>query len=145
MPDIDDLMGGEPSAHPLLSDAEIDAAKKKARDQIMKAKKDAAILSLIEDEKGRLLREEGLTTGDGVKDEQVKITVDLPEFCDKITFNGQPYWHGHTYQLPRHVADSMREVIQNTWRHQDREIDGKDLNAIYRRKGQTVLSPLRAA
>ena len=140
--DLDALMAAEAAgAHPVLSAKEVADAKAKARAAVDKARKDAATKQLIEQETVRLQREEGLVAGDPVADELVKLTVDLPEHAANITVNMQPFWHGHTYDVPRHVANSLREQMQRAWAHQH-EIDGKNLTQHYQMARETVLSPV---
>ena len=144
--DLDAAMLAEVEAapvagHAILSDDEVAAAKKEARDAIEKERKAAATKALIADEKLRLQREEGLVSGDPVKDEIVTITVDLPEYSNSITINMEPFWHGHTYSVPRHVANSMKEQMQRAWIHQD-EIDGKSLAQNLQQRRDTVLTPV---
>ncbi len=47
-----------------------------------------------------------------------------------------------TYTVPQRVYNSMREIISNTWRHQE-EIDGKDRN-FYRKSKTVTLTPAAA-
>ena len=123
----------------ILTDKEIADAKAKARANIEKKAKDAATKKLIEDEELRLQREEGLITGDPAKDEYVNITIDLPEFCDRVTVDGAEFFHGHTYKMPRHQANSIRETMSRTWAHQS-EIEGKSLTQAYQARRLPVLS-----
>ena len=131
------------AGHAILSDAEVAAAKKEARDAIEKERKATAIKALIADEKLRLQREEGLVSGDPVKDEMVSLTVDLPEYSASIVINMQPFWHGHIYKVPRHVANSMKEQMQRAWIHQD-EIDGKSLAQNLQQRREVVMTRINA-
>lgn len=146
-PTLADLVGDDkqaaetkPLPASILTDAEIAAAKAEARRRVEQSMKDAAMAKLIEEEEHRLKREEGLRTGKADMDEPVDIMIDLAEFCDRITVNGVSYFHGHTYSVPRHVANSLRETMQRTHRHQ-MEIDGKGLEEAYRRTAPVALSP----
>lgn len=118
---------------PLLSEAEIAAIKLQARQDILKAKKADARAELLKAETQRLRVEEGMTTGNAHSDEIVNITIDVAQFAPNILINNQPYWHGHTYAVPRHVADTLRDVMYRTWGHQA-EIDGKSRQAFYAEK-----------
>lgn len=131
--------GEEARKHPLLSDAEYDAAVEKARAKVLEQQKDKAIAHLIEAETLRLQREEGLHSGDPVKDEEVNVRIDLPEFAAFLSINGLQFWHGHTYRQPRHVSDNLREMQQRAWDHQA-EIDGKSRLAGYRRPENPTIS-----
>ena len=128
------------SGHPVLTTAEIDAAKLEARAAVDKARKTAAIKAIIADETVRLKREEGLVTGATVNDEMVKITIDLPEYSASIILNQEPFYHGHTYTLPRHVAAGFKEIMQRAWAHQE-EIDGKSLAQSLQTRRDTVMTP----
>lgn len=160
-PSLAELMGDKPAApettaeaktkparaakpkdadEPLVTDDEIAAARAEAQRRVREAEKAAALARIIEEEEYRLKREQGQRTGVVDKDEQVSIHIDLAEFSDKIMLNGVQYWHGYTYEVPRHVADTLREIMQRTHRHQ-MEIDGKSLDEMYRRTAPVALSP----
>lgn len=112
--------------HPILTVEEQRAAIKKARDRVAKDNKAEALKALeqqhYDQERGR----GGLRTGDPVKDELVYITLDLAEHSDCLRINGHTFWHGQTYRLPRHVAESMREMQQRGHNHQ-LDLDGKGI------------------
>lgn len=140
--DIDAQLAAAAAAegkHDILSPKEIADAKAKARATVEKARKESAIKLLIEEETVRLQREEGLISGDPVADELVKITIDLPEHAANLTINGTPFWHTFTYEVQRHVANSLREQMARAWAHQH-EIDGKSLTQHYQMTRETVLS-----
>jgi hypothetical protein len=134
MAKIDDTFE-EPASEeaPLLTPAEITKIKEQARAEILATKKADLRKKLLAEETQRLRNEEGLTTGNRHADEIVAITVDVASFAPHICINGQAYWHGKTYMVPRHVADTLREQMWNTWRHQA-EIDGKSRAAFYAEK-----------
>lgn len=117
----------------VLTDAEVLDIRAKARADIMADKKGKLKQDMLAAEKQRLLREEGLTTGNGHQDEILSITIDVAAYAPYININGQCYWHGRTYQVPRHVADTLRDQMFMTWKHQN-QIDGKDANAFYAAK-----------
>ena len=123
--------GGEDA--PILSEKEIAAIKAEAKAKILAERKSAEKKKILEQETQRLKNEEGLVTGDGYKDEIVSITVDLAPFSPSININGRPYWHGRTYNVARHVADTIRDQMFQTWKHQN-EIDGKSLSDFYAKK-----------
>lgn len=143
-PTMADALGAEGpheaplAAHPLLSPAEVAAAMAKARESVEAKRRDAAIKSVIKAETERLEREEGLVTGDGVKDEMVTLHLDLAEHSSRITLSGTPYWHGHTYTVPRHVADTLREIQSRGHDHQS-EIEGKNPADRFRRPRNTII------
>lgn len=150
MPDPkDELFGdGKPAAtkaekqtepRSILTDEEIARAREIARERVAKALKEAETERIVAEEMQRIKAEEGKRTGRVDLDEEVQVTVDLAEFAAKLTINGQDYWHGYTYTVPRHVYDSMRDIMFRGHLHQN-ALDGKDLATFYRSKAQPVLS-----
>jgi hypothetical protein len=131
-----------PAAHPILTPQEVEEAKAEARAKIEAQRKKQAKARIIEEETQRLKTEDGLTTGDGVKDQMVRIALDLAPHTPYIAINSVPYYHGNTYVVPRHVADTLREAQQRGWRHQD-EIDGKSLTQHYQRVRQSTVSAVK--
>ncbi len=128
----------EPRLHPILSNADVLAARAKAKARLDKERHAAAMKAVEEAEAERLRVEEGLVTGDGAKDELVEMTLDLAQHSQNITLNGRPYWHGFTYKVPRHVADTLRDIQAQGWKHQD-VVDGKDLTQHYQANRKTFL------
>jgi len=124
--DIDAELASARVGAGLLTADEIEGAKAKARTKVEAERKKAALARIEAEETDRLKVEEGLVTGDEAKDEMVNITIDLPEYATDIKINMRPYWHGHTYLVPRHVADTLREQMAASNRHQ-MEIEGKGL------------------
>lgn len=118
---------------PLFTEKELAAIKADARAEIMADKKKAAKAQLLAAEKDRLRREEGLTTGNSHADEIVNIRIDLAPFAANVLVNGQAYWHGRMYPVPRHVANSLQETMFNTWKHQG-TIKGESLTEFYAKK-----------
>lgn len=116
--------------HSVLSNAEVLAARAKARKKVEAERKAKMLEAIEEEETKRLRREEGLTTGVGSKDEIVNVTIDLAPFSPRITVNFDHYEHGHTYPVPRHVADTLAEQMARTWQHED-EVKGRSLREHY--------------
>lgn len=129
------------SGHPVLTNDEVAKAKADARAAVEKERKAAAIKQIVAEETSRLRREEGLVSGDAVKDEMVKVTIDLPEYSASIRVNGEDFYHGSTYTVPRHVANSFKEIMQRAWLHQE-EIDGKTLAQNMLTRRDTKLTPV---
>lgn len=128
--------------HPILTNAEVEEAKAEAKEKVLEAQRKAAKKKIVDDEMQRLRTEEGLVTGDGTKDQMVRISLDLAPHSPFIVLNHRPYYHAQTYPVPRHVAETLREIQQRGWRHQD-EIDGKTLSEHYQRARSTGLSPVK--
>lgn len=125
--------------HPILTNAEVLEAQAKARSKIDKERRVAAMREVEERETHRLKVEEGLTTGIGQEDERVKFTVDLPEWAPWIAVNGEPYWHGYTYDVPRHVSRSLSEQSQRAWRADD-QTEGKSIAQQLQNKRHSVIN-----
>jgi hypothetical protein len=130
--DIDLGLGNEEiRLHPILSNEEVLAARARARKKVEAERKLAAIEALEVQETERLRLEEGLTTGVGVLDEIVNVTIDLPPFAPDIKVNfHQTFVHGYTYPVPRHQADTLREQMARAWRHED-EVKGRSFREHY--------------
>lgn len=138
-PTLADAVAAEASTHPILSAEEVEAARAKARALIETKRKKAATDALIAEETRRLEQEEGLVTGNEVKDEMVSIHLDLAEHSSRIVLSGTPYYHGQTYTVPRHVADTLREIQSRGHDHQS-EIEGKNIADRFRRPRNTVIN-----
>jgi hypothetical protein len=112
--------------HPLLTNSEVLDIRAQARDAVLAKQKAAAKKDLLARETRRLAEEEGVSgaTGNPELDEPVTISLDLAEHSANIVVNGRPYWHGHTYTVPRHIANSLAEIQFRGWDHQ-RVLDGK--------------------
>lgn len=120
---------------PALTEKEIKAIVKRARDEVEKEYRDKLKAKLLDEEKKK--QREALSMADnshlnGPLSDLVRITIEIPEFSNApwIQVNqphGLCYLHGQTYTLPRHVANSLRETMQRMRAHQN-EIDGKRRN-----------------
>jgi hypothetical protein len=133
----------EERLHPLLSNAEVEEIRAEARAKLEKERLAAAKKSLLAEETERLRMEEGLVTG-GPSDEMVEITIVLAQHSDRLLINMRPYWHGRTYRVPRHVANSMREMMFRGERHES-EIKGNSMASFYMNARETKLSPVKGS
>ena len=106
----------------ILSPAEIQAARDEAHKRFNTTAKKAAVEAVVADETRRLK----LKTGDGFKDEEIYLHVDLAPYTDRLIIDGATYLHGHSYKLPRHMVESMREMVQRTWDH-EADIKGESI------------------
>lgn len=131
--------------HPILTNEELATARAEAEKRVLAARHKAAYDRAISEEEDRLRREEGLTTGDPARDEPVWITIDLPTFTPYLMVNGpmgKIYWHGKSYKVARHVADSLSEMIHRAWREED-QMEGRDLLTTYRRRRESAINAAR--
>lgn len=62
--------------------------------------------------------------GKGLEESMHEITLDLPEFADRMRIDGVVYFHGASYTVGLGLYNVLREQVQRMWGHQD-EIDGK--------------------
>ncbi len=124
--------------HPILSNEEVETLRARARTQLEAEQKKSAEKQFLAEETQRLRREEGLSVG-GAKDEMVSIKLDLAPHSACLNVDGRPYWHNQTYELPRHIADSLREQMQRGWQHQN-QIEGKTTTEFYQRAKETHIT-----
>lgn len=134
----------EERLHPILTNDEVMAARMLARKSIDAERRAAAMKAIEAEETDRLRYEDGLTTGIGVQDELLDITIDLPPFTPCIMINhgrgGGVFWHGKTYHaVPRHIVDTLREQQWRAWRHED-AIDGKSITERLRIPRNTMIN-----
>ena len=129
--------------HPILSNEDVRAAQAKALKKVEDERRTAAMKAVEDLETERLRVEEGLTTGVREMDELVSVTIDLAPYAPSIVINngtgGNVYWQGRTYTVPRHVADSLAEMMSRSWKHED-QVDGKSIAQAYGRKRETVIN-----
>ena len=118
---------------PMFSAEDIAKIRAEAKAEILKDRKAAAKKDMIAKEKHRLQREEGLTVGNSHMDQIVSINIDLAPYANRILINGESYFHGQRYSLPRHVAMSLQETMFRTWQHQA-EIKGESYREFYAKK-----------
>lgn len=123
----------------ILSQADIEQIREKARKTVLAEMKKSAAAALLEQEIVNARREMGFQTDDDRKNEMVFCTIDLAEHSTCISINSFNYWHGQTYKVPRHVADTLAEIMARGHRHQD-ELDGKSLRQHYQKPRADVIS-----
>jgi hypothetical protein len=125
----------EERLHPVLSNAEVLEIRAAAARKLEEERHKAAKKQLEAETLAELRRDANLLTGDGIKDEIVTVTMDLAEHSACVNLDGRQYWHGQSYDVPRHVADTLRDIQARGWKHQD-EVDGKNLEAQHRANRQ---------
>ena len=126
-------------AEGLLTEKEVEALRARAAKTLFDEKKKRAEDVLYAEMLNDARREAGMLSGDEVKDEPVSITVDVAEYTYCVSVNGRQYVHGETYTVPRHVADTIREIMFRSHAHQT-EVDGKDPFYALRQPRGTHLS-----
>jgi hypothetical protein len=140
--DIDDILAGNA---PLISETEHDDILVEARARVREAMKDAERERLMAQAMERIRREEGQKTGEVDKDELVNVLIDVAEYAavsnssTGITVNGTQFQNGRTYQVPRHVAASLRDVMARSSEPQA-TIEGKPRHEYFRRANAKAIS-----
>lgn len=51
--------------------------------------------------------------------EEVLLNIELPPFADRIMLDGVIFMHGREYPMSRRKANSINEVMEMAWRHDD--------------------------
>lgn len=129
-----------PSPESLLTEEEKAEIRQQALDDVIAEKRRDAKKQLLEQEKAKLSARSGLKTGNPTKDELVTITVNVPEFVPHLWLNmphGQKYFHGHSYKVPRHVAETLAEMQSRAWDHEN-EIQGRK-KRDYRKRSPIIV------
>lgn len=102
----------------LLTDEERADIEKSAETVVAEERKKAAADALREKALRRARQAVGLEA------RMVTDRLNLAEHSDKLVIDGRTFWHGHEYTLPKPMWDSMHEMQNRGWEHQD-EIEGK--------------------
>jgi hypothetical protein len=120
----------------LLSAEEKEAAREKAREHVLKARKEKATEAYF---KAAVKEEER----DYELAEQLEdFVVDLPEYSPMIKINNVGFYHGCVYEVPYSVARSMADMQARAWEHESEWRDGKHRsNDATRRARHINLSP----
>lgn len=127
--------GEAAAAKPKLSEKQIAAIRKQAREAVEREFLAKERDRLLDEEKDKERARLAMHANDhlaGRLSEKVRITIRIPEFSNVpwIQFNppyGPQFLDGQSYDVPRHVAEQLRETMQYMRRHQN-EIDGKSRN-----------------
>src|SRR5260221_2011235 len=129
--------------HLLLTTQQVREAKEKARGRVDDERMKAA-LKTVEEEAYQQARLDAGFVMEGPAADIVQFTVNLPDPNINSCLgpiNGQHvYWHGRTYPLPRHVANSLAEMQFRLWAYSAREIHGEKLREFYRRPHNTTIA-----
>jgi hypothetical protein len=93
-----------------LSEGEKKALRDKAREMAKKNAKKKAEDDFLAAEVKKAELEENAKYGISTEEEIVTYTVNLPEAADRHIINGKEYLHGSTYEVPKSLADVMRDT-----------------------------------
>ena len=103
----------------LLSAEEKEAAREKAREHVLKARKEKATEAYF---KAAVKEEE---RGFELTEQLEDFVVDLPEYAPMIKINNVGFYHGCVYEVPYSVARSMADMQARAWEHEREWRDGK--------------------
>lgn len=115
--------------HPVLTDAEVEAAKASAKKKALAARAKAAAAKIEADETERLMQEEGVNT----HEEMVTITLDLPPDMLWLATNGKRYLHARAYTLPRSIALDLLHRQYAGWQNESARL-GESRFAFYQKQ-----------
>jgi hypothetical protein len=73
----------------------------------------------------------------GLEEEMVEVYLDFAPYADRAMLDGVIYFQGQTKTVRASVAEVLREMMANTWKHQS-IIDGKPEDFYRRSRGQGV-------
>lgn len=114
-----------------------------------RAEIEAEIVAEIEAEERERLKEqyriesrEKFKRSKGLLEEQITVTIDVAGHAQDIKLDGRPYYHGHTYTVPRSVACTLNDIMGRTWDHEE-SVGGANNNE-YRRPRSTRMLGGRA-
>ena len=125
--------------HPILTNKEVLEGKAKAKKAISDERKKQALEALIAQETNRLRMEEGFSEDASPGGELVNVTVNLAKYADRITLDNRIFMHGRTYPVPRRVAESIRDICSQTWRH-DHSVKNQPMSEFYANPHMTEFS-----
>jgi len=116
----------------LFTDAELEALKLEAAkvidEDLKKLARAEALKHFTKAERARRLPAE----------EQIEYMIDLPGYAMSCVVDNVTYFHGKVYKVSRRQYASLRESVQNAWRH-ERNIGGANANA-YRQPSLPTIS-----
>lgn len=69
--------------------------------------------------------------------DDVEITIDLPEFAPSIRLNSRDYFSNFSYTVPRHVYNSMIDIMARAWEHQS-EIEGRPRHYFQKKRNAVI-------
>jgi hypothetical protein len=120
----------------LLSAEDKEAAREKAREHVLKARKEKATEAYFK----AAVREEERAYE--LAEQLEDFTVDLPEYAPMLKINNVGFYHGCTYEIPYSQARSMADIQARAWEHEREWKDGRHRSAdALRRPQQLHISP----
>lgn len=76
----------------------------------------AALVQATQDleAEARLAAQRGVAKGD-----MVDIQIDIAPYAADLRLDGKSFMHGRVYRVPRKVYNTLQEMMQRSWQHQD--------------------------
>ena len=131
----------------LLTDEEVAEVRAQARAdaiaKVNKEKRKALLLKIAQEEEALVKAEMGQLSGEPQMDEIVSCPIELPEWSPDIKLNGMRYQAGVTYPVPRHVANTLMEIMQAN-RNLEHNLSGKKKSEYYRAAKPILVTPTGA-
>lgn len=123
----------------LFTVEEVQAIETQALADVEKDRKAKAKVKLLERKK-----REALALFDSAE-ELVEYTIFLPTFGGKkggiyscITIDGIRYYHNQTKEFSRRQYETIRDIVQNAWRHEEVAFGQRDPNASFQPRNPSV-------
>jgi len=116
----------------LLTEKDREEARQRAREHVLKAKKEKAVDAYFK----AAVREEEREYEP--LEQMEDFTVDLPEYTPMIKINNVGFYHGCTYEVPYSQARSMADIQARAWEHEREWKDGRHRTADAARRPQHV-------
>lgn len=95
-----------------FTDAELDALREKAKLEVADQRKKAQARELLEQ-----FKEEELARLEPTL-EMTEVLIDVPGYTNYIMVDGRIMNQGEVVKVPSHTAAAIREIVQNSWRHE---------------------------
>ena len=117
----------------LLSPALKSKASEEATEEILQELKDAELKEFKAQEKKRIRAE----LARDPNDRMTYITIDLAPHADRITIDGQVYFHGHRYEILESAVPTFNDIMHQTWKHEN-SVHGANDNAYRKPIGARI-------
>lgn len=118
-------------AEKLLSAEEQAEIREAARRELLEEQKadakKAFMEQALEEERRKLIPDEELRS----------LQIDLPGHSDRIVIDGIVYLHGAVYQFNKAQYDTVHEIMQRAWHHEE-EVDGANRDAYRKPRGVRI-------
>lgn len=122
----------------VLSVEEMEALEKQAAQEVQEELKADTAKTFLEEKKKELKKRALFRHGKNVDGKDTaSIRLDLSPNSPYISLDGQVFYHGHTYTLPREKVAVLQDQMYRGWLH-EAEIHGMDENAMNGRRAANL-------